>query len=180
MPGNNGASLATARLLRKGKEGMQARLGITGLTGPGEHWFNTSVGVGIAPDGSGVGEEGRLNARGNYSDVDEELEGDVGEGEENEEEYARRSKYRDFPSVFSELKEPEEGDEEEEQDQDAEERSEDLDPAYRDRKAKFGWDINNYKDPSELDTSTTAAAVVQAWAFKLKGTVQLLIELYKF
>lgn len=43
------------------------------------------------------------------------------------------------------------------------------DGSYRDRKNKFGWDITNYKDPLELDTTASAAEVVQAWAFRLKG-----------
>lgn len=108
MP-NNGQSLATARLLRKGKEGMQAKLGITGLTGPGEVWFNNSVGLGPQHahlDGSGGP---RLNVRGagGASDAGQDYFAD-------EEEELQRAK-RLMPSVFSELREAEEGEHDEDE-----------------------------------------------------------------
>lgn len=161
MP-STGASLATSRLLKKGKEGMQAKLGITGLTGPGEPWFNNSVGLGSNAGTGPAGEDGpgRLNVRGSYSDADGELPLD-------EEEDVR--KY--LPSVFSELREAEDGAEEEDPLDD--EYGSDDDASYKARKAKFGWDINNYKDPSELDASASAAEIVQAWAFRLKGLYKL-------
>jgi hypothetical protein len=104
MP-NNGASLATSRLLKKGKEGMQAKLGITGLTGPGEVWFNNSVGLGAG--GNPYAEAGsvRLNVRGAGG-------ASVGEAEEDDDEELRRKSL--MPSVFSELREAEEGEQEEE------------------------------------------------------------------
>lgn len=155
-----GASLATSRLLKKGKEGMQAKLGITGLTGPGEPWFNNSVGLGSNTSGGVTGEDGhgRLNVRGTYSDVDGEVALD-------DEEDVR--KY--LPSVFSELRDAEEDEEEDDEDPLDDEYGSDDDASFKARKAKFGWDINNYKDPSELDASASAAQIVQAWAFRLKG-----------
>jgi hypothetical protein len=104
MP-NNGASLATSRLLKKGKEGLQAKLGITGLTGPGEVWFNNSVGLGAG--GNPYAEAGsvRLNVRGAGG-------ASVGEAEEDDDEELRRKSL--MPSVFSELREAEEGEQEEE------------------------------------------------------------------
>jgi hypothetical protein len=105
MP-NNGASLATSRLLKKGKEGMQAKLGITGLTGPGEVWFNNSVGLGAG--GNPYAEAGsvRLNVRGaGGASVG-------GEAEEDDDEELRRKSL--MPSVFSELREAEEGEQEDE------------------------------------------------------------------
>lgn len=45
------------------------------------------------------------------------------------------------------------------------------DGSYRERKNKFGWDATNYKDPAELDATASAAEIVQAWAFRLKGTL---------
>lgn len=162
MPAS-GASLATSRLLRKGKEGMQAKLGVTGLTGPGEPWFNTSIGLN---SGSTVtaGEEGlgRHNVRSSYSDNE-------GEGLDEEEEELRRAK-RFMPSVFSELKEDDGEETEGEDPLDDEYGSDNEDAEYRARKNKFGWDLNNYKDPAELDASASAAEIVQAWAFRLKGS----------
>jgi hypothetical protein len=53
--------------------------------------------------------------------------------------------------------------------QDVDEYYASEDGSYRDRKNKFGWDSANYKDPAELDATASAAEVVQAWAFRLKG-----------
>lgn len=44
-----------------------------------------------------------------------------------------------------------------------------ADGSFRDKKNKFGWDVTNYKDPAELDATASAAEIVQAWAFRLKG-----------
>lgn len=159
-----GASLATSKLLRKGREGMQAKLGVTGLTGPGEHWFNTSVSLNSSSTVlAGEDTTGRLNVRNSYSDAE-------GEVVDEEEEELRRAK-RFMPSVFSELKEAEDGEETEGEDPLDEDYNsdDDQDPEFRARKAKFGWDINNYTNPAELDTSASAAEIVQAWAFRLKG-----------
>ncbi len=166
MPAN-GASLATSRLLKKGKEGMQAKVGFTGLTGPGEPWFNTSVGLNSSSTVLAGEDGGRLNVRSSYSDV----EGEVVDEEEDE---LRRAK-RFMPSVFSELKEADgEDDETEGEDPlDDEYGSDDGDSEYRARKNKFGWDITNYKDPTELDTTASAAEIVQAWAFRLKGKINV-------
>lgn len=155
---STGASLATSRLLKKGKEGMQAKLGITGLTGPGEPWFHNSVGLGSS---ASMGEDGpgRLNVRNSYSDVD------GAEVPEEDEEDVRKF----LPSVFSELREAE--DDQQDEDPLEDEFDDNDDASYKARKAKFGWDINNYKDPSELDSSASAAEIVQAWAFRLKGTL---------
>ena len=163
-----GASLATSKLLRKGREGMQAKLGVTGLTGPGEHWFNTSVSLNSSSTVlAGEDTPGRLNVRNSYSAAEGEV---VDEEEEEEEEELRRAK-RFMPSVFSELKEAEDGEETEGEDPLDEDYNsdDDQDPEFRARKAKFGWDINNYTNPAELDTSASAAEIVQAWAFRLKG-----------
>ena len=135
---------------------MQAKLGITGLTGPGEPWFNNSIGL---SGGGALGNEGmgRLNVRGSYSDV---------EGDDEEELQHAHSM---MPSVFSELREDDqEQDEDEEDALDAEDFGSE-DESYRARKEKFGWDISNYQDPSELDATASAAQIVQAWAFRLKG-----------
>jgi hypothetical protein len=168
LPGSaHGASLATSKLLRKGKDGMMARLGVTGMTGPGEPWFNASVGVAAAADSVGGGGGGRNNARASASDLDGGGTGLDFMGDEDEAEDYSRLK-RMMPSVFSELRAAEE--EEPEEDLGLDEDEDDA-SSLRDRKAKFGWNIDNYKDPMELDTSATAAAVVQAWAFRLKGTV---------
>ena len=149
---------------------MQARLGITGLTGPGEPWFGNSVGIGAGSGGADG--DGRLHVRGSYSD-NADGEGGAGAGgggtgvDEDEAEDYKLAK-RLMPSVFSELKVDDDaldggGEEEDEVDE------EDMDASYRERKNKFGWDLSNYKDPTELDGTASAAEVVQAWAFRLKG-----------
>jgi hypothetical protein len=135
---------------------MQAKLGITGLTGPGEVWFNNSVGL----SGPAHADENRLNVRSSHSEAG-------GDGDLEDEEEALRAR-RMMPSVFSELREAEEGkDELDEADEEDEYGSETG--SYRDRKNKFGWDSENYTDPQELDASASAAQIVQAWAFRLKG-----------
>lgn len=144
---------------------MQAKLGFTGLTGPGEPWFNTSIGLNSSSTVlAGEDGGGRLNVRNSYSDVD-------GEVVDEEEDELRRAK-RFMPSVFSELKEGDEEDSDGEDPLDDEYRSDDQDSEYRARRNKFGWDINNYKDPAQLDTSSSAAEIVQAWAFRLKGELR--------
>ncbi|KAJ1430841.1 hypothetical protein B484DRAFT_47575 [Ochromonadaceae sp. CCMP2298] len=141
-----GASMAASRLLKQGRQGlMQASLGVTGLTGPGEPWFNISSRA-----------------------VPPKVEGEE-EKEEVESEDEDEARY--FPSVFSELREAEEKELralEGEEEADSDDDNDDDDSAYRERKNKFGWDGNTYPDPAQLDLNASAAQVVQAWAFRLK------------
>jgi hypothetical protein len=145
---------------------MQASLGVTGLTGPGEPWFNISSRAVPKIEG-GEGEGGDEREKGYEDESDEE----------------EMSRY--FPSVFSELREAEEkelrrgerelaGEEEEEEEKEDSvhsEHSDDDSTSYKERKNKFGWDVTTYPDPAQLDLNASAAQVVQAWAFRLKGEI---------